>query len=320
MNRILFALIATLLPAGSHAAMLTNKTPDNFTVPSGWSIVRTQTFESACIPGENCGRAQGSRTTERAHTGKYSVGGQIKRDGDEIGYSYHVGTYRNLYMSWWIYVEDQARFTDEWYIARLVHDNGPNGFQEIIFDYMFADKYNSTTSQMRVEPEGHVSNNFGFQKQREMPRGAWTQIELWVRPNSPKKADGFTRMWVNGVRWDLGVENQNFTAEDTMQNVSIIIGGVYTKLIWMIDDPSIKPRTVTKCTKCSPAYGVGGDGCRNYMYGSGLWKEIDIRTPPACGSLISQPYFKVFYDDIIILKSDLENPPVDGGSTPGGKR
>jgi hypothetical protein len=53
MKKLSFLLIALLLIVPkAEAGMLTGMTPSNYTLPGGWSLVRTQNFEGSKPSGE----------------------------------------------------------------------------------------------------------------------------------------------------------------------------------------------------------------------------------------------------------------------------
>ena len=289
-NTVILENHGVVAGAGS---LLQGMTPTNYRLPGGWSLIRTQNFEGSCPDGEWCGLRQGSVTTTRPHSGSRSVEGRYRRDQDEVGWALigATGDFRELYLSWWEYTESTVRWNDEKFVTHFIKRLPNDQFQEVIVDFMWSGSFNSTTAIWRVEPQGYaLTTNLGLDRQFTYPTGRWVQFEVWYKPNRAGSADGFLRLYQDGVPIGLDdtVENVNINGVESMSNCDVTVGGLYTKNIWMMDHPA--------CTVCSKGPGEGTDYCKSAMG----WDGFPFANPPACGNPV--PEFSQYFDDIIIMK------------------
>ena len=286
---------STPLPPPGNEGLLSGMTPGNLKVPSGWTLVRTQDFEGNCGEGEWCGRWDGSVTTTKPHTGSNSIEGTYANDQSDVGWtlnSGYVGSFQELYFSFYEYVESQALFNDEYFQARFAVGSGSD-FQEVILDWYWAEDsqgrlaFNQQKATLYVIPQGVYTKRLAA-KTDSIPKGSWVQWEILFRPNTVGQNNGLIRVYVNGTYY-TGADNVQLVGR-SMEDCSVMAGGQYTKLVWMTDYPT--------CTKCSSVPGDGTDFCTASMgfFGQSFSDPVcSPQDPPL-------PAFKRFIDDIILMK------------------
>jgi hypothetical protein len=314
-------LICVLLFTSSiHAALLTGQTPDTYSLPSGWSEVITQDFESGGIgPNEEL---IGAVTSVRAHTGTKSTRGYYSADAAEARWMLSrnvIGTYTEVYLSFYEWVDSNARNSDEMFVANFVKNTEAEWYliQEVITEWFAGpgQGWNGTEGYILIQHDGDVSAGgteaiVHYGPTKTWPVGSWVQWEVHYRPNTPGNSDGFIRVYKDGERW-LNVNNQNLNGTVDMSNVMIQAGGVYTKLGWQISENN---------NGCATGEYPGGEGAVDYhFYPPGEWytnRVVDFdycRWPMGDGSYTTcnnqcppdgkVPKFYRYFDDIIVLKT-----------------
>jgi hypothetical protein len=307
--RKLALVLPLLLIAGTvHAAgLLTGQTPASYSLPSGWSLVKAQGFESGCSGDENCTQRGASIGTTRAHSGTHSLQGTYAKDSDEVGWVLNgsEGSFAEIYISWYDWTDSGALFNDEYFLARFWRESRDSSIQEVIPSFMFSG-INQPTGMLQVMPQGIVSDNYGPFEAGTItyPVGQWVQWEVHYRPNTitggSPNADGFFRIYQNGnlIRH---IENVRLNGV-SMDSMFVQIGGVYTKLAWTYLDPNVAgPSACAVPAQCAPS--GNNNGCRNYMG----WTITFAN--PQCGS--SLPSFSRFIDDILIMTTGGATDPID---------
>jgi len=289
---------APVTPPGNDG-ILSGMTPGNYKMPSGWSLVRAQDFEAGCPSGEECyGSNGGGITTTKPHSGSKSMEGNYTNDQNSLQWVLqegHTGSFSEIYLSFWEFTESQARFNDEYMIARFQAPVS-SSVQDIVYDWMWAPTFNSTRATLYMVSEGEVTERWGG-KSANIPVGAWTQWEIHLRPNTPGKADGFSRVYQNGVLF-TSVENKElFGPAARMANTYVAAGGFYTKIVWMNDYP-----TCSIPSGCSAGPWQGNDLC----VVKNNWPGQSFANPKCAPIDPPLPSFKRFLDDIIVMKKAAE--------------
>jgi hypothetical protein len=276
-------------------------TPSKYSIPNGWSLVKAQDFENGCGSDGNCSKGQSSIGTGRANSGTHSVQGTYSQDGDYVAYITYPGSYAELYVSWFDYVDSTALFTDEFYLAHFEKRTPEDTLdQEVIVDFLWSGQNNpSKTGDLHAMIQGLgrtwcTVNEYG-QNYRTYPVGQWVQWEVHFRPNTwttggVPNDDGLLRVYMNGTVW-VDFENYNFNGNRSMNDLYLAIGGVYTQLIWSKQDPAVVGGSA--CNFPSECGNVS-DGCRNFM---GWPVPFDN---PRCGP--THPSFNRYMDDVIVMK------------------
>jgi hypothetical protein len=310
------ALIALLLfaPSVAGAAYLTGMTPSNYSLPTDWSVVRTQNFEGSCPSGEECGVWGATMTTTRPHTGNRSLQGTYAGDQSSAEWILDegvIGSFTEVYLSFYEYIESQALFNDEIFLAKFAVTSPV--YQEVLADWYWAESsgssfspsFNGPYATLYIIPQGPRDARLAGKK-AAVPKGSWVQWEIHYRPNTPGNTDGFFRIYKDGSSY-LSVENADTNSNVDMTSMMIMVGGTYTKLVWMEDYPT--------CTVCSTKPGGdsenGTDACTLYKGWNG-----QLFSNPVCSPTDpSLPSFKRYFDDIIVMKygGDPVEPPPPGG-------
>ena len=289
MKKLLYAGIILLLVASSAnaASLLTGQTPSNYTLPSGWSLVKAQNFESGCGTGEWCGRWDGSISTTNPHSGSYGVHGTYYNNQADVGWSIYegnVGSFTEIYLSWYEYISSEARFNDEFFLSNFSKGDVYNGGQEVVLDWFWSTQFNDTQALLAIVPQGtYYGSQYG--EYQTVPVGQWVQWEIHYRPDTGGSSNGFYRVYKNGAL--LVEKNGTLNGGVDMTDTMVQIGGVYTKNVWMTDYPT--------CETCSGALGSGTDECTNYMFSGRAFD--DQPCPP------NVPAFSRSFDDIIVMKT-----------------
>jgi hypothetical protein len=312
MRRPVLIAIALLIfaPAVASAAYLTGMTPSNYSLPTDWSVVRTQNFEGS-QPGDEgwTDWSTGVRTTQ-AHGGTKSVGGNIAGDQSWVGWTLDglsIGSFTEVYISFYEYIDSNATFNDEMFLVSMMKRD-PNNYeiqqQHWFVDWFWAPTFNSPISTLYILGETStvglgIEYRLG-EKTDTVPTGSWVQWEVHYRQNTSGNSNGFARVYKNGVLY-TSVENANLNNTVEMANFNLLIGGTYTKLVWMTDYPT--------CTQCGTYIGDGTDACTLYKE----WNGQSFANP-RCGP--ASESFNRYFDDIIVMKYGGEpiEPPTDTSS------
>ena len=274
-------------PPGNDG-LLSGMTPGNYKIPSGWSLVRATDFEGSIPSGETWELWGASVQTDRYHAGSKSLGGTYDSGQDDVAWRLDgsvLGTYSEVYLSFYEYIESQALFNDEFFLARF---GVSNPFQEIIADWYWAPGFNKPSATLYAVSQG-VADGRSAEKGATVPKGAWHQWEIHYRPNTSGSSNGFYRVYLDGTLF-MSAENANLNATVSMNNADVQVGGVYTKAVWMMDYPT--------CKVCSTAPGNGTDYCtraNNWDYESFSNPKCNPIDPPLAS-------FKRYFDDIIVMK------------------
>ncbi len=274
-------------------------TPANYSIPSRWTLVTKQDFESSTLSSTE--NKSGTISTAKPHTGSNSLGGLYNRDQSDVSWwlrADKIGSFSEIYLSFYEYTESQARFNDEYWLAQFAK-RGPSDelYQEIIIDWMWVPNFNDTKAYLYIVPQraaGGVGRRarYGGALQT-VPTGSWTQWEIHYRPNTSGSSNGFLRIYKNGSLWSgNSAENKNLNGAVNMSNMSIQVGGgIYTKLAWMKDYP-----TCSAPSGCSTYFGNGVDLCMSQM---DWWGQSF--SAPVCPNT-AQSNFNRYFDDIILMK------------------
>jgi len=307
--RKLLTLLLILFPIVADAAMLTGQAPGNVSPPSGWSVIREQDFESgSCAYDEYCRQ---SITESKAHGGSKSLFGTYDQDQDSMQWLIeegYIGSFTEIYISWYEYLDDTALFNDEFIVQRM--SKSGDKFQEINLDWFWAPGFNQPRANLYIVPQG-------TQSQRMSPKGAyvpnasssgnvggWHQWEVHYRPNTPDgttindpdnpdvsvvngSPNGFYRVYLDGELYN-SAENRNLNADVDMTNMLVAVGGLYTKGVWTMDG-------APSCAVCSTYPGDGDDSCTLPNTGQSFASPFCAPTDPPLAS------FNKYLDDIIVM-------------------
>lgn len=272
--------------------LLSGMTPGSYTIPSGWSLVRTQDFEGTKPSGESWGMSDGDVNSVSPHTGSKSIEGSYGWDQATVGWHLsegHTGSFSEIYLSFYEYIQSTALFNDEFYLAKF--DKNSPVFQEVVFDWFWAPGFNQPVATLYAVSQGNQYGRFAS-KTDTVPKGQWVQWEIHYRPNTSGNSDGFIVIYKDGSLYS-SAENKDINGTADMSDMSVQAGGTYTKLVWMTDSP-----TCSIPSGCSTYPGTGTDYCTvaqgwsNQTFSNPKCNPID---PPLAS-------FKRYFDDIILMK------------------
>jgi hypothetical protein len=275
-------------PPGNNG-LLSGMTPGNYTVPSGWSVVVSQDFEGQLSSSEG---TNGSISSANKHAGSKSLVGTYTGDASDLSWwlrTNKIGAFSEVYVSWYDYNESQARVNDEYWLLQFMK-RGPSDelYQEVIVTWMWAG-FNETSSPLFIVPQTEIDSigqtaRYGG-GQHTVDTSVWTQWEIHYRPSTSGNSNGFLRVYENGNLVE-SAENKNINNKADMSNMSINVGGVYTKLTWILSGGS-----------CASEFGGGSDsGPRVYNFSN------PCPCPNQCPPNGYVPIFKRYFDDIIVMK------------------
>lgn len=275
-------------PPGNNG-LLSGMTPENYQIPSGWTMVVAQDFENqlSSIEGTN-----GSFSSVNKHKGNKSLVGSYTGDASDLSWwlrSNSIGTFSEVYVSWYDYTESQALINDEYWLLQFMK-RGPSEqlYQEVVVTWMWAG-FNSKSSPLFIVPQSEIDSigqtaRYGGVN-RTVDTGVWTQWEIHYRPSTSGNSNGFLRVYNNGYLV-VSAENKNINNNVDMSNMSISVGGVYTKLTWILSGGG-----------CASDFGGGSDsGPRVNNFSN------SCPCPNQCPPNGYVPIFKRYLDDIIVLK------------------
>ena len=292
-------LVILLFASSAHAGLLTGQTPSSYSIPDGWSLVRTQDFESGCGANEDCELWGTGFQTSQKHGGTYSLGGTYASSQADVSWRlYEIGSFSEVYMSFYEYIEPQALFNDEIFLAK--YWAGP---QEILVDWFWAynppeeNSFNGTHAYLGAVSQGDESqgalSEFNGIYRGPVPKGTWVQWEIHYRPNTPGNNDGFILIYKDGDLFGHR-ENMNLNGTVNMNNANVQVGGTYSKGVWMDDYPT-----------CSPPEGCsthpGSSDMCTLLVNTEEW-YANVFSDPICNPIDPPlPSFKRFFDDVIIM-------------------
>jgi hypothetical protein len=311
-------------PPPSSGALLTGMTPSNYTLPSGWTLVTTDNFESGSLPpgqGFYGGSNQESINCSFAHTGNCSLDTYVTHSYGGIGLIIN-GNYinsREIYVSFWQYSQQNnpgygLAYTD-WYmldrtqpgVMETIPDweipgSGPCGESKAATSYGGCDPAQVSFYNAGYSPLPNWSLYLGTQSEL---LGQWVQYEFHLKENDPGQANGDWEWYQNGRL----IEQVNSSTQSPR-----CPGGAY------YNGP---PQSLSGCGNFVGNY----DASTAALYIGGDWGDdipgtgdneniaacvggINIYTSPptpltpqqACPPNGNIPYWHDYIDDVIVLK------------------
>lgn len=284
-------------------------------IPSGWTLVDAQGFESGSFnSGESAYGGTNSETISTAnnHTGTHSLDSYITHSYGGLGMVLAGASIasRTVYVSWWQYVQQAnpgygVSYTD-WYMAVR---GKPNGVW-INSDWEVPNGYNGDNCLAACNPAqvsfyaggtGAGDPNFGlYMNYASYPLGSWVQYEVYIKANDPGSDNGEFKLYQNGVLLesvsnandgntrcpDVGgvYECGNFVGNEDMTNQQLWIGGDWGADYVTTLGGSPQNQDMSACS--------GG------YFATGQAGTADQLCPPS-GTI---PYFHIYIDDVIVMK------------------
>jgi hypothetical protein len=281
-----------------YIPLLTGMTPANFKVPQGWTLVRTQDFESGLGANEfMCG----SITTTTPHTGTHSCESKVWKDDVCTGWRLNQGvaTTMELYISWYEYMEAQGRNNDEmWLMCIRKNFTSSDDYQTMRWQYLnklgaWNTAFNITEGNLIFFCEGNTKGcppSHAYYKRsvwQSVGFGSWRQWEVYWKGNTPGKQDGATIIYMNG-QFVTSVTDTAFGGSVDMRGPSIFLGGpTYTKIEW-------GSKVSGSCSENVKELDVSISRLKDF--------NQPCRCPGQCPPNGKVPIFNRFVDDIIILQ------------------
>lgn len=278
--------------------LLTGKTPSNYTLPSGWTLVRTQDFETGALGYREA--LGGSINTVNPHTGNYSAESTVKKDDPVLGWSLAQGeiTTGEVYISFWQYFQPQAINNEEVMFCNFRKNLSGGQYQTVRWQYLnnlnaWDSSFNITHGNLILFCEGNATgsppSHAYYKKAVWQPfgSGVWRQWEIYFKANTPNVQNGNTRIYMNG-RFVTEVKDTAFAGGVDMSGPIVVLGGpTYTKIEW----------GSKKSGGCAQA--------KNELDFS-LSRPSSFTEPCLCPGQCPPdgyvPVFKIYVDDIIILQ------------------
>jgi hypothetical protein len=230
-------------------SLLSGMTPAHFTVPAGWALALTQDFESGSLgPNEYGYCCTSAVSTNIAHTGTHSWRGPVVGDGSNTAWGLHgasAGVKNEVYMSWWSYLDPNARGQVEAQFANLQDPVASRSFAAACAGQQVKPAFMVDTDDYTANPYIYVNTRLTAHVYVEngcdvdlsnfydwnLNLGVWQQQELWGKINTctggvPNK-DGFYRFYINGQKV---LDNEAFSWGGCWsgQGFRIEAGGVWT--------------------------------------------------------------------------------------------
>ena len=271
-----------------NEGLLSGMTPSKYSLPSGWSLIRAQDFESGSANSDEW--VSGGKVTDAGYKrGNYALRGLIYTDGAGVSWGLEgdtpTGTYTELYMSFYEFTDSNARFNVEYIWGSNTKNVDGSVYHRVNFNYFDTMKFNGTAAPYVVQGEGAAMDAYAwYGPYRTIPVGRWVQREVWHRPNTPGNRDGFIRFYEDGV---LVQNEENVSTNgpaDFRSGTWIQVGGLYTKHVWRLSDGS-----------CSSAVGEGTGYDRETNWDA-------CACPNQCPPSGTVPKFYRQLDDIIVMK------------------
>lgn len=276
---------------------LTGKTPSSYTLPSGWTLVRTQDFETGSVGANET--TLGSVTTNNPHSGNYSNQSIVWKDDCFTGWRLgsNITTGSELYISWYEYIDRQGKNNDEMFLFNI-RKEFTSSYLQIRWQYLnslsnWDRAFNIDSGNIVLFAEGDAAGatpSRAYYSQSRWERfgaGEWRQWEVYFKPATGGLKNGDTRIYLNGLL-KSHVHDTDFNGTVNMTGASIELGGTtYTKIDWM-------SRVTLQCSQ--NIYGLDTSWTRPMNF------KKPCLCPNQCPPSGYMPKFRRFVDDIIIAQ------------------
>jgi len=312
----------------STGNLLTGKTPANFSLPSGWTLLCTQDFEagvSNCTSGSGTVLETGIQTTSNFHpgTGSHSIYGTYGT-GNYTPVRFGTGVpngYTEIYQSWyqslssvpgglgWCYgggnyylTDFRAGHPDNTYLDAKI-DPGGGTVGTSPGQFCFNRAYWEWLPEGTILPPTKALATIA-----EEYDNSWHQWEVHYKPNTPGSSDGILEVWKDGVKIGPNLQNVSLNGSfDMTIGMEQYISGHYTSLVWLnnVDGQAQSTFGARSCEyviahpgsqSCAASVGTGY-GCDG-SYENLTFAQINQLCPGQAPSTT----FNKYIDDVIVLK------------------
>jgi hypothetical protein len=285
-------------------------------IPEGWTVVDEESFAEGRLNGAgnptlyaaNLTGVPGGISTSGAHTGSYGLACMTTGEQSFCNYNVPTGAAKEVYMSYWQYLGENAVATLDFYLAKLQNSR----MRDIRFDpNPPPGPYLTLTTQYQVysegdgkrsiacysgsgcttEGQGSVSGELYW----NISPGSWEQWEVWVKHSTcdggTPVPDGFFRAYLNG-RLVMSIEEMNTTLCPSLADdptITAQVGGYQSVQAALNEDNQCVPYGSFEyhhAMSCRPQF----TDCPEHMADG---------VTPCWGN--QQPYER-HLDDIIIMK------------------
>lgn len=266
-------------------------------IPSGWTLAVADGFDSGSLASSAEKLYGSSIECSVAHTGSCADGGNYSGGDQQIEWILKGSAVnsREVYLSWWEYDATPGKINMDMYMfRRILYDSSGGFLTDVIWDGEVNPSingncnFNCLTGSIQAYAEGSSGNpNWGkWSNALWNPLfGQWVQYEVDVKLNDPGLSNGYMSIYQNGQliqSWS----NLNQVGSNDGSTGDVVIGGVYTYLVWYLDSGK---------TQCSST--VTGAATSNYSD----WTQPDpcpVQAPP---NGYGFPFHR-YFDDVIVLK------------------
>lgn len=281
---------------------LTGKTPADYSLHDGWTLVRTQDFEGTVAADEfTCG----SITTVKPHSGSKSMQSRVEGDDECSGWRLNQGviTGTEVYISFWEYLDDHGKNNDEMFIIYFRKNfTSPTLYQGLRWQYLnklgnWNTIFNLDSGNLILFSEGDATGHlvpqskawYNDAKWISCGFGHWRQWECYMKMNTNGLHNGVTKIWLNGVL-QAQVVDSSFIGSVDMTSYSVFLGGsTYTKIPWYK-----KPELT--CAQNATQLDISMNRPKNFKNPL----ECSDQAPP--NGFV--PIFNRYIDDVIILEKN----------------
>jgi hypothetical protein len=264
-----------------------------FSIPSGWTCVLTQTFESGALGANQYVLDSRERIASNTPTGSKAMAQLVNIDGSNTGVGIQGSAInsREVYASWYEYVDAQALLNLQiLYSRRVAFDSGGNTLTDLLVDIEAGaggciENCTKGLSSIYAEGRGAFPNFSNYGGPTNFIAGTLTQIEVHIKANDPGQSNGLIEWFQNGKLIQRAA-NQNFNASLDMATADLEIGGYYGALVYFND---------AAMTQCTAAQTFGAFAKSNTSWGA---CQCSAQCPPN-GHI---PAFNRYIDDIIVIR------------------
>lgn len=282
---------------------LTGKTPANYSLPSSWSLVIAQDFESGAV-GSSEYMNGSTITTNNPIAGNYSAEGRVYKDDRSTGWvlRQNITTGTEIYVSWYEYIDRQGKNNDETMLFAARKEGSGGNYMFCRWQYLnhmgsWATAFNLDTGRLVLFCEGDtgvstVSKSFAREPKNWINFGAGRvrQWEVYWKPATNNEKNGTTRIYLNGILKEQFADT-TFNFNYDMTGASIYIGGpTYTKINWGDNERGMA--CAENIGQCDGGAAVGRP--KNFKWPIGCQNQA-----PPDGYV---PIFRRFIDNIIVAQ------------------
>jgi hypothetical protein len=318
-------------PPSSTGNLLTGKTPANYSLPGGWSVLCTQDFEGSlatCKQGSAAIVVTANQTSAQAHSGTHSgYGNQYGTTPYGPGATSWGTTvpdgWSELYQSWYQRLDSFPNgvgfyFSGGDFYVSSYHASSPINYQTIL-DYCCwsgsgnqVGAFGFSNGPLFFAADNSNLNRFIAQQNAGFD-ATWHQYEVHYKHSTQSCgtkdstggcADGIFELWIDGSKI-YSATNVDLNGAAAMNGLEQFISGHTEPILWLRNATSQSGSESTSCNNlwahngpfvCGTSVG-DGYGCDTSYFGGASYSQINA----ACPGMAPPSSFNKYLDDIIIL-------------------